>query len=100
MFYSQLQRATPILRTISKVKENIRVSCHQMRYCVLDFVFSPDKALPDGMDRCLIGPRGMIHKMGNPSIIKKKKKKNTRLFLFGLVIFDYFWNNNGYMRHV
>ncbi|CAF2069260.1 unnamed protein product [Brassica napus] len=32
-----------------------------MRYWVLDLVPSPGKALPGEVDRCLTGPRGMIH---------------------------------------
>ena len=37
---------------------------------------SPGKALPDEVDRCLTGPRGMIREAGNPWIIKKENYKN------------------------
>ncbi|CAG7892247.1 unnamed protein product, partial [Brassica rapa] len=44
--------------------------CHQMRpkmrYWVLGLVPSSGKALPDEVDRCLTGPRGMIHVSGEP----------------------------------
>ncbi|CAF2016053.1 unnamed protein product [Brassica oleracea] len=43
-------------------------SCHQMRYWVVDLIPSPGKALPDEVDRCLTGPRGMIHELRVPNI--------------------------------
>ena len=48
--------------------------CHQMRYWVLGLVPSPGKTLPGEVDRCLTGPRGMIHVSGEPLDYKKKKE--------------------------
>ncbi|KAL0672408.1 hypothetical protein Bca4012_000388 [Brassica carinata] len=53
--------------------------CHQMRYWVLGLVPSPGKALPGEMNRCLTGPRRMIHVSGEPLDYQKKNKKKSTM---------------------
>ncbi|WZZ72605.1 hypothetical protein YC2023_083975 [Brassica napus] len=49
-----------------------------MRYWVLGLVPSPGKTLPDEVDRCLTGARGIIHLSEEPLDYQKKKKREYR----------------------